>query len=167
MFAIETFTAQPDLVEDRIRLDAIDSVGACESIFLTRRLADRFVPLLVERIEAHAQPGVPKAIGLAMNQQQLRLERRENPLPDVTPSAETPRWLCRTIHLAERGGDLEWTLTDDAQNTAAMPLAGPGGRAVLDIFLLMYRRLEWGLEVFPAWLCEDEAEAAPEKRTLN
>src|SRR5258706_15085404 len=107
MFAIETFTAQPDFVEDRIRLDAVSAQGESQSIFVTRRLADKFLPLLIERIESEVRPGVPKDIGLAMNQQQLRIERAENPSPDVQPAKGARRWLCVTIHLTQRPDALQ------------------------------------------------------------
>ena len=168
MFAIETFTAQADFAEDRIRLDAIDPAGETQSIFLTRRLADRFVPLLVEQVEQQVLPGVPLEIGLAMSQQQLRIEREESPLADVEPQQGTSRWLCQTIHLGENRGVAEWTLTDDNANTAVMLLPGEGLRSVLEVMLLTYRRLEWGLEAFPEWLLEgdgDVANGAP--RVLN
>ena len=80
MFAIETFTAQPDLAEDRIRIDALDDSGQAIAIWLTRRLADRFLPLMIAAIEQDARPGIPREIELAMAQQQLRQERDDNPL---------------------------------------------------------------------------------------
>ncbi len=157
MFAIETFTAQADVVEDRIRLDAISPDGQAVSILLTRRLADRFLPLFVAAIEQGGRPGIPRAIELAMAQQQLRQQRAESPLPDVVLPQGAGQWLARTIHLETRSEDLVWTLTDDAENAAAMALPGDGPRAVLDILLLMYRQLEWGEGLFPEWLIEDDA----------
>lgn len=167
MFEIQTFTAQPDFAEDRIRLDAVSGEGETQSIFLTRRLCDRFLPGLVKHAEGDVQPGVPKDIGLAMSQQQLRLERAENPVPDVVPAGDSRRWLCRTIHLAQHPEALEWALTDDGDNTAFMFLAGTGPRAVLDVFLLMYRHLEWTLDPFPEWLLDEGRAPEGERITLN
>ena len=167
MFAIETFTAQADWFEDRIRLDALSPEGETQSIYLTRRLSDRFVPLLLERIEQQVRPGVPKEIGLAMSQQQLRIERDECPIPDVVAQAGASRWLCQTIHLSEEQGEVLWTLTDDGANTAAMLLPGEGLRSVLEVMLLTFRRLEWGLEVFPQWLLDGGAVPNDAPRVLN
>jgi hypothetical protein len=167
VFDINTFTAQPDFAEDRIRLDAVSAESEAQSIFLTRRLSDRFLPMLVQQVERDVRPGGPKDIGLAMSQQQLRIERAENPLPDVDPGQNAQRWLCRTIHLTQHPDALEWTLTDDADLIARMFLPGTGPRAVLDIFLLMYRHLEWGLEVFPEWLKDEGQAPAGERVTLN
>ena len=167
MFAIATFTAQPDIAEDRIRLDVLSPAGATQSIYLTRRLSDRFVPLLLERIESQVGPGVPKEIGLAMSQQQLRIERQESPIPDVEPQQGASRWLCQTIHLSDEQGAVLWTLTDDASNTAAMLLPGEGLRSILEVMLLVYQRLEWGLAVFPEWLLEAGAVPDDAPRVLN
>ena len=167
MFAIATFTAQPDIAEDRIRLDVLSPAGATQSIYLTRRLSDRFVPLLLERIESQVGPGVPKEIGLAMSQQQLRIERQESPIPDVEPQQGASRWLCQTIHLSDEQGAVLWTLTDDASNTAAMLLPAEGLRSILEVMLLVYQRLEWGLDVFPEWLLEGVASPANSPGMLN
>lgn len=166
MFEIQTFTAQADLVEDRIRLDAVSAEGGNTSIRLTRRLADRFLPLLVEAVERSVRPGIPREIELAMAQQQLRIDREENPIPDVLPVEGCGQWLCLTIHLESRADHLLWTLTDEAENTAIMALPGPVARSVLEVFLLVYRQLEWVSGVFPAWLTE-EVQPDSEPRILN
>jgi hypothetical protein len=167
VFTIETFTGHADLSEDRIRLDAINPEGDTQSIFLTRRLADRMVPLLVERAEAHVVPGVPKEIGLAMNQEQLRLEREENPIAPVETKQGSSRWLCQTVHVAEDEDQVVWTLTDDADNTAVMGLPGDGVRNVLEVLLIVYQGLEWTTQTFPDWMTAREILPDRPKRLLN
>lgn len=166
MFEIETFTAQADGNEDRIRLDALSAKGNGISIWLTRRLADRFLPILITAIEQAARQGLTREIELAMAQQQLRMEREANPVDKVQPAPGRAPWLCQTIHLEGRSDHLLWTLTDDAANSAIMVLPGDAPRAVLDIFLLMYRQLEWGEVLFPAWLTE-AGQSGDEPRLLN
>jgi hypothetical protein len=167
VFEISTFTARPDFEEDRIRLDAIDPAGQTQSILLTRRLCSRFIPGLVERVEAGQQPGARREIGLAMSQQQLRMDRAVSPLPDVVPNEQASRWLCRTIHLTDHPEALEWTLTDDGDNAAVMFLSGLAPREVLEVLMLIYRELEWGLEPFPEWLRDDAAAIGGAPVVLN
>ena len=167
MFSIETFTAHADLAEDRIRLDAISPQGDTQSVFLTRRLADRMVPLLVDRAEERAMPGVPKEIGLAMNQEQLRIEREENPIAPVEAKQGSIRWLCLTVHVAEEQEQVVWTLTDDGDNTAVMGLVGDGVRNVLEVLLIVYQGLEWATQAFPTWMTSREAVPDRPKRLLN
>jgi hypothetical protein len=167
MFEIETFTAQADLSEDRMRLDAISTAGETQSIFLTRRLADRFVPLLVAQAEKQAIPGVPKELGLAMNQEQLRIEREENPLAAVEPKQGSSRWLCQTIHIGEDQDKVVWTLTDEAENTAVMGLRGDGVRNVLEVLLIVYQGLEWTTQSFPGWMTARDERPHRSSRVLN
>ena len=42
-------------LEDRLRLDAVDAQGGKQAIFLTRRLADRVIPVLVSHLEGRPQ----------------------------------------------------------------------------------------------------------------
>ncbi len=167
MFTIETFTAQADLAEDRIRLDAISPDGETQSIFLTRRLADRMVPLLVDRAEQQAMSGVPKDIALAMNQEQLRMERDENPIAPIEAKQGSSRWLCQTVHVGQDQDQVVWTLTDDGDNTAVMGLPGDGVRNVLEVLLIVFQGLEWTLQAFPAWMTSREELPDREKRLLN
>ena len=167
MFAIETFTAHADFAEDRIRLDAISPECETQSIFLTRRLSDRFVPLLVGAAESRVAMGLPKDIGLAMSQQQLRMEREANPLPNVEAKQGSRRWLCLTVHVGEDQGHVIWTLTDDGDNTAVMALPGDSVRSVLDVLLQIFEALEWSTQAFPAWMTTREDVGAASPRMLN
>ncbi len=167
MFHIHTFTAKADFAEDRIRLDAVDSAGASQQIYVTRRLADRFVPLLLERVEATAAPGKAREIDLAMRQERLRNERNEKPVAEVEAKQGAQRWLCLTMRISGEAENLVWVLTDEADNTAIMGIAGELPRTVLDILLLIYRQLEWGTEVFPEWLKEVGKQSSQEPRVLN
>ncbi len=167
MFHIQTFTAKADYPEDRIRLDAVDPDGNSQQIHVTRRLADRFVPLLLERVVATVAPGKAREIDLAMRQERLRNERNENPVAEVEAKQDARRWLCLTMHLGGEGESLAWTLTDEAGNEAVMGLGGEVPRTVLDIFLLMYRQLEWDTAVFPEWLKEVGRNYENQPRVLN
>ena len=50
-FAVQTFTARYDPIEDRICLNAVDATGAKQSIYLTRRLMDRIIPVVAKHLE--------------------------------------------------------------------------------------------------------------------
>jgi hypothetical protein len=167
MFYIQTFTAKADFAEDRIRLDAVDPEGSIQQIHVTRRLADRFVPLLLERVEETAAAGKAREIDLAMRQERLRNERNDNPIAEVETRQDARRWLCLTMHLGVEGGNLNWRLTDEAGNDAFMALVGELPRTVLDIFLLIYRQLEWDTAVFPEWLKEVGRNNDNQPRVLN
>ena len=100
LFRIQTFTARYDPVEDRIRFDAVNTQGGKQAIFLTRRLTDRVIPVLVSHLEGKTPEGVPAGLAQGMSQSRARQARKTGEeTPAVAVDAETPNWLCRTIHV--------------------------------------------------------------------
>jgi hypothetical protein len=166
-FIIQTCTINANLAEDRIRMDAVDSEGTYQAIWLTRRLVDQFVPHLATHAEKQVQSGIPPAIKLSMDQQALRTERAEQPTPPVPVQPAVTPWLCITMHLKHQTDGLVWTLTDDRMIDAHMVLTGMGIRAMLDVFLTSYRALGWDEAHFPDWAREAAAPARSEPRVLN
>jgi len=160
-FIIQTFTMQADFAEDRIRLDAVDATGAFQSIWYSRRLADRFLPHFAAHAETNVESGLPKDLLLSMNQEQLRIERAENPDPPVQPTGEVRAWLAQTVHLNEGPDGLVWTMTDDRNIDAHMVLSEEAERAVLDVFLTTYRALEWSDHPFPTWVRDAAVQPEP------
>ena len=166
-FVIQTFTMNPDIPEDRIRLDIVTPEGAYYAVHITRRLADRFVPVLASKAEGQIEGGIPKDLALSMQQEALRTERDSNPLPAVPVTPGQRPFLCQTIHLSDREDGLLWTMTDDTAFEAHMVLDTQGQRAVLDVLLITYRALEWSEEAFPEWVRERGQVQAPAPRMLN
>jgi hypothetical protein len=76
LFRIQTFTGRYDPVEDRLRLDAVDAAGGKQAIFLTRRLADRVIPVLVSHLEGKTPGGVPAELAQGMSQSRARQARK-------------------------------------------------------------------------------------------
>jgi len=76
LFRIQTFTGRYDPVEDRLRLDAVDAAGGKQAIFLTRRLADRVIPVLVSHLEGKTPEGVPADLAQGMSQSRARQARQ-------------------------------------------------------------------------------------------
>ena len=166
-FVIQTFTMNPDIPEDRVRLDIVTPEGAYHAVHITRRLADKFVPVLASKAEAQVSDGIPKDLALSMQQEALRAERDSNPQPAVPALKYSRPFLCQTIHLSDREDGLLWTMTDDASFEAHMVLDAQGQRAVLDVLLITYRALEWGEEAFPEWVRERGQVQAPARGKLN
>ena len=153
LFRIQTFTARYDPVEDRIRFDAVNAQGGKQAIFLTRRLTDRVIPVLVSHLEGKTPEGVPADLAQGMSQSRARQARKTGEeTPAVAVDAETPNWLCRTIHVQKAPNGLNVTFTDDARVNAVMPMVEANLRAMLDILLDLYGRASWRTEPFPEWM---------------
>ena len=153
LFQIQTFTGRYDPLEDRLRLDAVDAAGGKQVIFLTRRLVDRVIPVLVSHLEGKSPEGVPADLAQGMSQSRARQARQTGDTsPAVVAESETPTWLCRTIHVQKAQQGLKVIFTDDARINAVMPMVEANLRAVLDIFLELYTKAGWPSEPFPEWM---------------
>lgn len=166
-FVIQTFTMNADVREDRIRLDTVSTDGGLRSVHFTRRLTDRFIPAMATKAEGTVRAGLPKELALSMEQEALRSRRDANPLPAVPPPADAQAYLCQTIHLSDREDGTLWIQTDDATFEAHMVLGAEALRAVLDVFLITYRALEWSEQAFPDWVRERGKVQAPSPSSLN
>ena len=157
-FAIQTFTARYDAIEDRICLNAVDASGSKQAIYLTRRLMDQIIPVLAKHLEEKTPKGVPADVVQSMTQERVRQARKaELPAEPIQADLETPRWLCTTIQMSKQPAGLAVTLTGDAACKAQIPLADPHLRTVLDIFCNSYAKAGWDMRVFPDWLGPEQA----------
>lgn len=153
LLRILTFTARYDAVEDRLRLDAVDVQGGKQAIYLTRRLVDRVIPVLVSHLEGKTPDGVPADLAQGMSQSRARQARQSGePTPAVVAESETPTWLCRTIHIKKAEHGLNVIFTDDARIDAVMSMVEANLRAVLDILFGLYAKAGWPTEPFPGWM---------------
>lgn len=159
-FAVQTFTARYDPIEDRICLNAVDASGVKQAIYLTRRLMDQIIPLVAKHLEEKTPKGVPSDVVQSMTQERIRQARQaEPPAEPVQADLKTPRWLCTTIYMSRKPAGLAVTMTGDASCKAQIPLADPHLRTVLDIFRNSYAKAGWDLSVFPEWLGREQATA--------
>ncbi|MFM5907482.1 MAG: hypothetical protein ACKOPO_07850 [Novosphingobium sp.] len=167
-FIIHTFTMAADFDEDRIRLNTVDPAGQYQALVLTRRLADRFVPVLSERAEKAVAGPIPSDLVLDIEQEKLRMERDSNPQPPVESAPDALPWLCKTIHMADHpDGGVQLTFTDDTSVDAYLILDEQSLRATLDVFLITYRTLEWSELAFPEWVRSRGSAQPVERGTLN
>ena len=161
-FRIKTFTGRYIPVEDRLRLDAVDTDGNKQSLFMTRRLVDRIIPVMVEHLEGQTPEGMPSDLVQEMQQDKARQFHSEG--GSEAPVAVEPEfvpWLCRTVHLTKTGSSLSVVFTDDTHIEAHMPMSAENLRVVLDIFRTLYTSAEWGLQAFPDWMQTPVSAEAP------
>ena len=144
LFQIQTFTARYDPAEDRLRLDAVDAKARKQALLLTRRLADRVIPVLVSHLEGKTPEGIPADLAQGMSQSRARQARQTGEYIAVPWTLKAkPTWLCRTIHVQKARQGLNVIFTDDASVSAVMPMVEANLRAVLDIFLELYTKANW------------------------
>ena len=165
-FNIKTFTGRFIPIEDRIRLDAIDGEGNTQSLFITRRLTDKIILVMVEHLEGQTPEGMPRDLVQEMQQDKARqVYAKGGSEAPVHVEPEFVPWLCRTVHLTKTGSSLVVVFTDDTHIEAHMPMTAENLRVVLDIFKTLYTSAEWGLQAFPDWMQTPAVAEAP--RQLN
>lgn len=161
-FIIKTFTARYLPIEDRIRLDCVDIEGAEQCVLITRRLADKVIPVISTQLEQKIPEGMPKDVAQDMRQERARQERSSGGMEHpVVPGEESPKWLCITVQIKKREqGDFILMFTDTRTIDASMVMTEENFRALLDIFFDMYKQAEWGPSCFPDWYERRLAEPA-------
>ena len=161
-FNIKTFTGRYNPVEDRLRLDAVDADGNKQSLFMTRRLVDRIIPVMVEHLEGQTPEGMPRDLVQEMQQDKARQGHAEGGAEaPVEVAPEFVPWLCRTVHLTKTGPSLSVVFTDDTHIEAHMPMSAENLRVVLDILKTLYTAAEWSLQAFPDWMQTPASAEAP------
>ena len=140
-FRIQAFTGVYDLIEDRLRLDSVDAEGHTQSVFLTRRLTDKIIPVMVSHLEAKTAEGVPKVLAQEMQQSGARQARKVAEATAAVQAKDQARhWLCRTVHFQKAQNGLILTFTDDATVDAVIHMLDANLRAFLDILLDLYTK---------------------------
>ena len=131
-------------MEDRLRLYAVDGDGNGQSLFMTRRLTDRIIPIMFEHLEGQTPKGMPSDFVQEMQQdraQQVHAEGGSKAPVAIEP--EFVPWLCRTVYLTKSGAGLVALFTDETTIEAHMPMSTDNLRVVLDISRTLYTSAPW------------------------
>lgn len=151
-FAVQSFTARFDPIEDRICLNVVDEAGQKQAIYLTRRLMDQIIPVVVKHLEDKTPKGIPADVVQSMTQERVRQVRMaEAPAEPVQADIETPRWLCTTVRMSKVSKGLTMTLSAEATASVLIGFDEQHLRTALDIFRNSYIKAGWDMRVFPDW----------------
>ncbi|MEO0031152.1 MAG: hypothetical protein RIS94_910 [Pseudomonadota bacterium] len=148
-------------------MNAVDEAGVTLSILLTRRLLDRFLPLLTQHVEAQVNRVVPVGLSLSMAQLKLRQERQQNPCRPVSAPREGETWLCVKMRLIPHNEGGIWALMGTEGQEVRMLLNDTHARAVLDVFHGKYLAMEWGCEKFPEWVADTANQAVSPQAVMH
>lgn len=153
-FIIEKFTMAFDLVEDRIRMNAFNANDGVQAIWLTRRLLDRFLPIIVRKIEEKVGSSMVAQFGLSVSQQKLRDEREISGAEPVIAPADSLPWLSNKMKLVPHGEGFVWVLQGTTGCEARFFLTDENLRSTLDILHISYSKMEWHSDNFPNWVVD-------------
>lgn len=140
---LKRLTTEYSELEDRIRLAGeIESGGLV--IWLTQRLAQRLVPLLLQWIERQ-QAAPRRSVAL------FGFGRQSVQAADNSP-APLPAWLATSVDISSSSEQVVLTFKDGAGQAARFSLAAASLRQWLEILHEMYLHAGWPQDIWPEWM---------------
>lgn len=154
---MRSLTTEYIALEDRIRLSCDMAGSAPAVVWLSLRLLQRLLPVLLQWLESRS------AVTLrpdAMHGFHLQAARAElTPLPPVRAAAGSAEWLAQSVDIAHLEQTLRLTFRGPGGKSATLLMEAKPLRQWLSIVHEAYLKAAWPLEVWPAWLRESAAPA--------
>lgn len=148
---LRRITTEYDEAEDRIRLVGECNAGTPVVLWLTQRLLQRLLPVMLERLHKPVGDDVLKAVVVQEFAQQAA-RARMTPQAPLRPSPETESWLVRTIDVASTKQGMRLTFKGKADENVGFMLEGQSLRQWLNIVYDLYRKAGWPLAIWPVWM---------------
>jgi hypothetical protein len=161
---ISTITSEYDQAEDRIRFAAVDKQGVSRVMWITQRLAQRLVPVLVDGLNAQllADEAPPGELQAAQVYAQLEARISQKHVPPVKPDPGAAQELVTEIKVSvtDTGSRVLAFICKDTE-PARLAMTPPELRQWLEVLRLCFVKGQWREDVWPAWL----KQRAPSKPT--
>ena len=156
MTALTRITAEFVVQEDRIRLSGERAGAEPLAIWVTRRLLNRLLPVLLQWLE-QAVGGMPRADVLqSFAQQAARASHTPQPPVRVAPDGES--WLAHSVDVSSSPQAVRLTFKAADGRAATLTLTAQQLRQWLGILHEVWTKAEWQGEVWPEWV---RGETAP------
>lgn len=142
--------------EDRLRLACALKSGGSEIVWLTRRISDALIRQLLDWLD-RVTPSDSRVGDLAHRMAQQAAMAKTQPRP-VGTIPDAPGWVARSVgyNLAARGVML--TFLGDGGRAVRVQFDADHLRRWLKVLQVQYRRSGWPLDLWPAWIREEETE---------
>ncbi len=170
---IQKLTVSYDEREDRLFLAAQCENGQAQGLWLTQRLANPLIKVLLQRLgdvvavgkAAHQQMALQAWEQSAAHVQQYRAGRNE-PV-SVPPGAQ--HGLIDTVNVVcHANGDFHLIFRWPQEHSLAFPMTATAMRQWLGILREQYRRADWaGKGIWPAWFEAAQLESAGDASVVH
>lgn len=154
MDELQRITTQFVPVEDRIRLAGEGAVGNTHVLWLTRRLADRLMPVLLRWLEERMPTQDSWQAGLMQSFAQQAASVALMPQVPVHGDVSSTSWLVAEVDIVRGERQLELCCKGAAGEQVSLVLESQPLRQWPGIIHKAYRQAEWPLAVWPQWLVE-------------
>lgn len=151
--------------EDRIRLAGEMEDGRPVVVWLTRRLLERLLPVLLGWLEERSAT-LPRAEAL-LSFAQRAASAELTPQAPVRADADSPAWLALAVDVAQSEEAVGLTFRGADGRSATLALTGKPLRQWLGIVHEAYLKAEWPLDVWPEWLRESRLPAGAGHAVLH
>lgn len=152
---LQRITTHYSDIEDRLRLVGENAQGEILVVWLSRRLLQRLIPILLKKIDPAQHPNPHNTLLQEFSQQAAVSGMVAT--PPVVPQAESATWLATAVDITDHSDRVSLCFRN-TEETATLTLDGVQLRQWLEIVYQAYIKGEWTTDVWPAWLAHDTLE---------
>lgn len=172
--AVQRFTTEYVVAEDRIRISLERGDGSLSVLWLTRRLSGRLVPQIVKIVDA-----LPRLRGKAMAAPSDNVQRKnqldalgkiEQQAPvlagDLPSDLESHLITALGVRLTKPALLVDFK-TDAETVVQTLPFSEDAIRQWLGVLHMNFRKAEWQEDVWPEWITAKGWDQGPDALRLN
>lgn len=152
MITLERITTVYIEGEDRIRLSGEVATGEVVVIWLTQRLLQRLLPLLLQLLQGRPADVLHAEVLQGFAQQAAKADLQ--PQVPVQIRTGSTAWVAQSVDMTATDQAVILTFRGADSQAAALTLAAIPLRQWLGILHDMYGKAEWPLAVWPGWIRE-------------
>jgi hypothetical protein len=158
---IRRVTVSYDAQEDRLQLAVEDNVGHVITLWLTQRLANRLVAVLLARLaEATADHSDASTRATMQAWEQSAAYAQHSPQSPVQSRGPVTRSLITSVDISHADGHFRLVIRWAEDQTVALPLDSTALRQWLGIVYGRYREADWPCEgIWPSWIAAQDQTA--------
>lgn len=157
MFTIEKITVSYDAEEDRLRLAVCDGQEQTLSLWLTRRMANELIGMLLGELKVSGTSPTDEYVHAALQAWEQSAANTEfKPLPPVRSESVSSGSLVRSVDVMQAGGHFGLVFQSRENRSASLTLSSTGLRQWLGIVHKLYGKAEWPCEgLWPDWMTRE------------
>ena len=167
--SLERITVKYVEREDRIRLAGQTPEGEAVIVWITRRLLDRLLPALTERVESALKmerKDAPRATAMLRFAQQAA-RTQSTPQTPVRAGNAAAQWLAHSVDVSFAPQRVRLSLQGEEARRVDITLDHDMLRQLLNILYDLYGRANWPTDAWPNWMRPVRIQKAHEGRQIH
>jgi len=165
MTQLERITTCYVLPEDRVRITGSAALGEVQCVWLTQRMLGRLLPVLLQWLQGEDTDSLRTELVQSFALQAAK--RAIEPLAPVPVKAAAASWLALSVDVARARQAVRMLFRGAQGQEAALIMEPKLLRQWLAIVHDAYRKAQWPLHVWPAWVSDSALPARPQALSLH